>query len=352
MADNTRPTEITIGTDKYYNADDLSKYDPSYFFGCSRTVRNIIARKNIESNNYAYATWNKKTNWVISANQEKPATKASLLLSSKWVTENIPKMMPTSNESKELLYEYPEAPNIIILNDEEKFRDNENKTVEIETRGKKTPKGIYFLASDVSNVFEMPNLIKTLKKEDRGYTENIHYNIFYTGDPNKKHIYITYIGLLKIIFSSRHPNTKYNELFLVSWLQNIVKIKEFPDELCFVNLHQEINLRGIVYLVTCDILNGVKIGFWRSSLITLKQRYTTSYGSNIKILFCRTNIAPTLEKQIHDTFNHYNLSNEIFRKDKLDEYLEYIKNVKGLNIYDYDELDEEEILYFMPSYIK
>ena len=117
MTDNIRPSEITIGTNKYYNAEELSNYDPSYFYGCSRTVRNILKKKMIEPENFIYATWNKKTNWVISSNQVKPATKACLLLSSKFVTENIPKMMPTSNESKELLYEYPEAPEIIILDD-------------------------------------------------------------------------------------------------------------------------------------------------------------------------------------------------------------------------------------------
>ena len=45
MTDNIRPSEVIIGTNKYYNAEDLSKYDPTYFYGCSRTVRNIIKRK-------------------------------------------------------------------------------------------------------------------------------------------------------------------------------------------------------------------------------------------------------------------------------------------------------------------
>ena len=72
---------------------------------------------------------------------------------SNWVTVNIPKMMPTSNESKELMYEYPEAPEIIILDEEEKFRDNNGKIYEIETRGAKNSKDIYFLASDIAEVF-------------------------------------------------------------------------------------------------------------------------------------------------------------------------------------------------------
>jgi hypothetical protein len=157
---DARPAEITINNNKYYSAHDLNKYDSTYFYGCSRTVRNILNRRAITSDNYLYATFNKKIGWTILADQEKPATKALLLLASKWVVKNVPKMMPMldrskgsngsngsnksigsneSNESKESLYEYPAAPEIIILDDEEKFKDNENKTVEIETRGERTP---------------------------------------------------------------------------------------------------------------------------------------------------------------------------------------------------------------------
>jgi len=206
---DAKPSEIIINNNKYYNANDLSEYDPTYFFGCSKTVRNILGKKKIDKNNYVYATFNKKTGWAMSADQSKPATKACLLLASKWVVENIPKMMPISNESKESIYEYPEAPAIILLDDEEKFRDDENKIVEIETRGERTSKGIYFLAKDVSEAFDMPNLSKTLLKEDRGYIEKVHYSIFSAVDggsvsANKgKTLFITYKGMLKILFCSR-----------------------------------------------------------------------------------------------------------------------------------------------------
>ena len=47
MTDNSRPQEILIGESKYYNAEELSKYDPSFFYGCSRTVRNILTKKQL-----------------------------------------------------------------------------------------------------------------------------------------------------------------------------------------------------------------------------------------------------------------------------------------------------------------
>jgi hypothetical protein len=213
MAD-AKPSEITINNNKYYNADELSKYDSAYFYGCSRTVRNILKKKAIDKTNYVYATFNKKTGWALSADQNKPATKACLLLLAKWVVENIPKMMPMlnkSDESKELAYEYPEAPEIILLDDEEKFKDDENKIVEIETRGERTPKGIYFLAKDVSEAFEMPYLSKTIFDPTASYIKGVHYKTFICQQkvrnadfsPDKRALFITYKGMLKILFCSR-----------------------------------------------------------------------------------------------------------------------------------------------------
>ena len=186
-----------------------------------------------------YATWNKKTNWVISINQIKPATKASLLLLSKWVTENIPKMMPSSNESKEVLYEYQEAPNIIILDDEEKFRDNENKTVEIETRGERTPKGIYFLESDVSKVFEMPKLYDTIHDNRCDYVKDEDYKIFISKKSgnsgkiaSKKQTYITYDGMIHILFSSHSKKAKTFKRWATETLFTIqMGTKEKKEEL-------------------------------------------------------------------------------------------------------------------------
>ena len=215
MTEKMRPPEITIGTNIYYSADELSKYDPAYFYGCARTVRNIIKKKIIKQDNYVYATWNKKNNWVISIDQKKPATKASLLLSSKWVNENIPKMMHSSTESKELLYDYPEAPDIIILNNEEKFKDDENKIVDIETRGERTPNGIYFLASDVSKAFEMPNLLIIIKDNNGSYVKDEDYKTFVCNNlrnslknANKKQTYITYDGMIHILFASHSKKAK------------------------------------------------------------------------------------------------------------------------------------------------
>ena len=225
MASILRPKEISLGDVKYYNADDLRTYDSAYFHGCSRTVRKIIKKKTIDADKYVYATWSKKNGWTKSSNQAKPSNKAKLLFLNDWVTQTIPKMMPysnervtqtipkmmpDSNESKEEQYEYPKAPDLLYLEDSEKFTDNDGNVVDIETRGVRTPTGIYFLAKDVSTAFEMTGLVKTLKDIRCNYIIGVDYKIFInlnvgTSDSTEqtKQLFVTYEGMIKILYSSR-----------------------------------------------------------------------------------------------------------------------------------------------------
>jgi hypothetical protein len=71
-----------------------------------------------------------------------------------------------------------EAPNLIHLKDEEKFRDNEDNIIEIETRGERDVKKIYFKVKDVANGFEMPNLENNVQKEHTTYKNDIDYKFF------------------------------------------------------------------------------------------------------------------------------------------------------------------------------
>lgn len=211
----TRPSIIKHIGKNYYNATELKKYDPVFFHGTSAGIRKIVAKKNIEKTNFHYSTLSKKSGWVVCKDQDKPPSKAKLLLLESWVTTNVPKMMPDSDESKDEKYEYPEAPELLFLEDDEKFKDDDGNIVDIETRGERTSKGIYFLAKDVSKAFEMPSLDTSLLHKDKGYEINIHYKVFTSSRlPNvvssmsKKQLFITYRGMLKILFSSRTGNAE------------------------------------------------------------------------------------------------------------------------------------------------
>ena len=209
MSSIEKPQTVTVNGSLFYNAKDLKHFDPEFFKGFKANIRKVIVKKNISKDNYMYAMWSTKHGWKPCIAQENQLSKkAQLLLTDSWVMDNMPNM--TTNKRDEKDYP-PDAPPILDLEDDEKFHDNEGNAVEIETRGYRTSKGVLFLAKDVAIVFNMPHLVKALTKEDRGYEKGHHYQFYSTvgvNDANQrtKEIFITYKGMLKILFSSRTGN--------------------------------------------------------------------------------------------------------------------------------------------------
>ena len=217
----------------YYLADELKKINPIYFTGTSKTIRKIIERKNIPNTEYIYATTFKKQ-WRLC---DISCKKGKLLLNKNWCDVNIQLNKNIVNDEKDIdienniedNVEYQnivsqehahknteilEAPSILVLEDNEKFRDNNGKIIEIETRGEKQQDKIYFKVKDVSNCFELPSLNRVLLNSDIGYERNIDYVTFnrtFTNDERtikKTSLYLTYNGLLRVLYVSRNKNTK------------------------------------------------------------------------------------------------------------------------------------------------
>jgi hypothetical protein len=65
------PRIIRIEEKHYYNADDLKKYDPTYFKGCPNP-RKILERVNIPENQYIFASLANGL-WKIKDNKYKKA---------------------------------------------------------------------------------------------------------------------------------------------------------------------------------------------------------------------------------------------------------------------------------------
>ncbi|AAV50280.1 hypothetical protein [Acanthamoeba polyphaga mimivirus] len=110
------------------------------------------------------------------------------------------------------------APGIIKLSKKEKMKDNSGNIIEIEVRGTRDHDNCYFRVSDVSVGFGMKKLHDTITKKG-GYEENNHYRYFYidknptnsgkskkvkSKKPLPKKLFLTYLGLLKVLFVSRN----------------------------------------------------------------------------------------------------------------------------------------------------
>ena len=152
------------------------------------------------------------------------------------------------------------------------------------------------------------------------YQEKLHYKYFIIN--NKKYLFLTYTGMLKVIFTNRNKSINdINKLIMKKWLDNFdtIKINKYN-----LNIESENNKIGYVYLVTSNILDAVKIGMWRSNISSLYKRYITCYGSDIKIDYCLTLDARKSEKLIHNNFEQYNITNELFNKQYYNDYLNFI----------------------------
>ena len=258
MATQERPETSTINGNEYYNVHHLKEYDPAYFYGSIKTTKNIIGKKNIPEDQYIYATYNgKKDEWKVYDKKNNVPTKAIIYISKEWIESNMPKMAINDDNDEDDEHEdnkevkvnngdnYEDAPNIIQLDDEEKFTDSDGNIVEIETRGYRSYDQIYFLAKDIANAFEIKSLNNTISKKDTGYIENIHYKNFLTQSSDKvpskgkkknvKTLFITYKGMLKVLFGSRSGNAdKFVDwatktLFTAQWVIKMKKKNWHPN---------------------------------------------------------------------------------------------------------------------------
>ena len=120
-------------------------------------------------------------------------------------------------EEEQEQQEIENAPPLLHLDDGEKFHDANGNVIEIETRGERHREKIYFKVKDVSVGFGMPSLSRNILCF-KAYERVLHYTTFKrdftlhsmesknTNKPSKTLIYLTYKGLLRVLFVSRNNN--------------------------------------------------------------------------------------------------------------------------------------------------
>jgi hypothetical protein len=238
------PQIIKLENNEYYVADDVYSYDTAYFHGCLK-IRNIVDKKKLSDNDYVFGYI--KGNEYVKSN--KNYAKAKLLLTKEWTQKNVPKMMTIDETKKAELYECPEAPNILELEDCEKFKDENGKILEIEVRGERNENNCYFKLRDFVEQFNMTRLYDIVIDNKSAYKDVQHYKFFSVKNTRKnvkslikeiakKELYLTYLGVLKMLFSSHSPKA---ELFQ-NWASKIL----FVAQMGTVEAKQELaaNLLG------------------------------------------------------------------------------------------------------------
>ena len=244
MSTTTTLATTVVDGKEYYNAKHLQAFRKELFVGCQTKPRHITDKKNIPSTEYIYANAFAKTNtWNICGPE---CRKAQLLLAKAWVDMYLlrtavlvvaaPVKYQTDhdggsggsdgveeeeegNDEEENVDDRGDilpAPPLVYLEDHEKFTDVDGNVSEIETRGEKSRSGIFFKVTDVARAFNMPRLNAILLALQTSYVKGVHYctyisrcNINASATfKNRKTIYLTYKGLLRVLFASRSGNAE------------------------------------------------------------------------------------------------------------------------------------------------
>lgn len=293
---------IYFNKNKVYLLNDLITFDRPYFVGCIRKPRDVIQKKGIPEDSYCFATYSKKYNkWSLSNSN---VDKARILIKEEWVHNNLPKF--TGND-----YKYKPLPNILKLEDHEKFRDVEGNVHEVEVRGEKTKDGIRFKCKDIARIFEMDSL----KTHVNRMLEKSEYEIFFCSSEkggNPFSIYLLPGGLYKIIFSSRSGVAHKFQ----NWAVNILTTAHIgtPDE--------RIN-------VAADII-GTNADLVRKVLKTCIAEIPCIYLFEVGKLTEMAKLYPQLkQKDMRGSIYKYGRTNNLYRRTKehIDTY-DVMKNTR------------------------
>lgn len=183
---------------------------PIYSKGC-RSSRDIIKKKNIVSDKYIFARL-KDNDWTITDGK---SVKFDKVFFKKSFVNSIPELKKDDN--KDTIKDdkgIEKAPDIIELDNSDKFKDENKNIIEIETRGERSVDKIYFKVKDVMKGFQMENLQNILIKNNTTYTENKDYKYFICQKKNNvlnktsKELFLTYQGMLRVLFISRNGKTE------------------------------------------------------------------------------------------------------------------------------------------------
>ena len=226
---DTTPKPTIILDREWYLADDLKTHNPQFFANTNKSIRHICRNKNIDTNHVLYADL-LKSGWKI---RDADNRRASMYLSKEYVDEQ--QILSTVEHEQSPTHIIP-APPIISLRPEERFKGPDGNTIKIEVRGyAKTEDQILFKVKDIAAGFNLVNLSEVLRSHTSGYKVGEDYvtlnmttssatsdvmitNTYHNPDVAKQDrgtqdrgkplkLYLTYAGLLRVLFVSRNEYT-------------------------------------------------------------------------------------------------------------------------------------------------
>ena len=261
----------TFENQNYYLADDIYNEEPISFIGCSKTSRLIIKKKNLKENEYVYMKYIKSQDkWQKSDENYKTA---KLFISSEWTHNNLLKFKEIKTQ-EDIDLESMIAPELLELENHEKFVNVDGERLNIEIRGTREINNMYFKVKDISEQFKLGDVNKTLYSGNGTFIKKIHFetfkydkNVLGPIKGNQKYLFLTFKGLTKLLYVSHSKNAEHFQ----DWANKILYTHQFgtkedKEELASTligvnvkNVRQVFNLTNNetpgVYLILCGKAN-------------------------------------------------------------------------------------------------
>ena len=213
---------FNIAGQEYYLANDLRPSYPKLFVGCQKSMPKLIERHGLGENDYI---WARLVGGEYKAHIGKISSKVDkLMLATKWLHNS--NFYESRNVAADDKRKYEVLPELLELTDEERIYDNDGNYYNIEVRGKRNHKDIYFKSRDVAKMLgKEPTYLKNaLTNKERNYVRDEDYKVFVIPETslmstgNKKALYLTYYGLMRVMIVSR--NIKLTKF--LDWVANVV----------------------------------------------------------------------------------------------------------------------------------
>lgn len=186
---------VTINGKRYYQYETIIDRYPGVKYGRYRC--NFIKHYHIPKTAIIYAR--DRDGWKETTG--KPSRYDSLFIRRSWILAN----MDFHNVT-------PVMPKPIILDDSEMFKDDDGNIVDILVVGDRKSSSCYFYLNDVAEYFSMKHASKTLRSKKYALNkEYVYFDTKSSGIANirsqkKRQIFLTYNGLLKLLYSVRKAN--------------------------------------------------------------------------------------------------------------------------------------------------
>ena len=161
---------VSYNNTEYICVDYVYNNAPIYSKTC-RNGRDLIKKKDI--NDFIYLRL-KDDKWVVTNGK---SMKYDKIFIKKDYISKIPELNGLDKVTDDAGIE--EAPHVLDLEDNEKFKDVNGNLLNIEVRGERKADKCFFKVKDVSEAFEMPKLYDTIiDKRHDGYIINEEYIYF------------------------------------------------------------------------------------------------------------------------------------------------------------------------------